>query len=243
PSAEEPRGIAQGATRVFRTAVSPEAGEPAWAGSRAPLQASCRGSSRAPPVLDIPAAEGLLRRLRNLALAAPRVKPIVDGEAREMLDREASRRDGRAIKPRVGQHLACDAHHFFFHKWKLVAFGDDLPPFVDLLVNIDLDRADIGAACIQRRSEREVAVFADIECGIDDDADRTRVRRAITQPSASAVDRAGIHARSTPDAFQRIPEIAHAEALRASIVDEHDVELAAIAWCSKVRRVLCDRRA
>src|SRR6516162_11522169 len=86
-------------------------------------------------------------------------------------------------------------------------------------------------------------LYLDIESGIDDDADRTRVSRAITQPSASAVDRAGIHARSTPDAFQRIPEIAHAETLRASVVDEHDVELAATAWCSKVRGVLCDRRA
>jgi hypothetical protein len=160
-----------------------------------------------------------------------------------MLDREARRRDGGAIEPRVSQHLAGDAHHFFFHERKLVAFGDDLPPFVDLLVNVDLDRADVGAACIQRRSEWEVAVFADIERGIDDDADRTRVGRAIAQPSAAAVDRTGIHARSTPDAFQRIPEIAHAEAFRASIVDEHDMELAAIAWCSKVRSVLCDRRA
>ena len=78
---------------------------------------------------------------------------------------------------------------------------------------------------------------------LDDDTDRTRVGRAVAQPSASAVDRAGIHACSASNAFQRIPEIAHAEALRASVVDEYDVELAAIAWCSKVRRVLCDRRA
>src|SRR5206468_3096630 len=106
-----------------------------------------------------------------------------------------------------------------------------------------LDWADIGAAAVEGGSEREVAVFADIESRIDDDADRTRVGRAIAQPSASAVDRAGIHARSTPDAFERIPEIAHAEALRAPIVDQHDVKLAALARRAEVRGVLCDRRA
>jgi hypothetical protein len=115
--------------------------------------------------VDVPAAEGLLRRVGNFALAAPRIEPIVDGETRQMLDRQAGRRDRRAVQLRVGQHLAGDAHHFFFHERKLVAFGDDLSPFVDLLVNVDLDRADVGAASIQRGGERELLYFRILKVG------------------------------------------------------------------------------
>ena len=37
---------------------------------------------------------------------------------------------------------------------QLVTLGDDLAPLVDLLVDVDLDRADAGAAAVQRRGER-----------------------------------------------------------------------------------------
>ena len=140
-----------------------------------------------------------------------------------MLDGEPGRRDSSAVQARLAHHLADDPDGLLLDQRQLIALGHDLPPFIDLLVNVDLDRADVGAACIQRGSEREIAIFADIESGIDDDPDRTRVSRAITQPSASAVDRAGIHAGAAADAFERIPEIRHAKPLRAAIIDQDDM--------------------
>src|SRR5262245_9042765 len=98
-----------------------------------------------------------------------------------MLDREARRRDGCTVKLRTSQHLAGDAHHFLLHERKLVAFSDDLPPFVNLLVNVDLDRANVRATAVECGGKGKVAVFADIECGIDDDADRTGVGRAVAE--------------------------------------------------------------
>src|SRR5271166_1840341 len=158
-----------------RTAESPAGAAPAPAGSRARRRGWRPGCSLAPPVLEIPAAEALFRRFRHLALPSPRIEPVVDGEARQALDGEPRRRYRRAIKPRVAQHLADEADGFFLDQRQLIALGHDLPPFVDLIVDVDLHRADIGAAAVERRGIGQIAVFTDVEGRVDDDADRTGI--------------------------------------------------------------------
>src|SRR6516164_985355 len=133
------------------------------------------------PVRDVPAAKTLPWRVRNLALAAPGIEPVIDRKAGQMLDGKTGRRDGGAVKLRIRQHPAGNAHHLAFYERKLIALRDDLPPFIDLLVNIDLDRADIRAARVERRGKWEIAVFAHIEGRIDDHPDRTRIGCAVTQ--------------------------------------------------------------
>src|SRR6185295_17624640 len=98
-----------------------------------------------------------------------------------MLEARAGSLDRRTVKLRTAKDLARDPHGFLLYKWKLVPLGDNLAPFVDLLVNIDLHRANAGAAAIERRGKRPRAVFAQIERGVDDDADRSRIGRTVAQ--------------------------------------------------------------
>src|SRR5208282_2493620 len=195
------------------------------------------------PVLEIPAAEALFWRLRHLALPSPRIEPVVDGEARQVLDGQSRRRNSRAIKPGIAQHFADDADGLLLDQRQLIALGHDLAPFVDLIVDVDLYRADVGAAAVERRGVGQIAVFANIESRINDDPDRAGIGRAIAQAAAAAVDRAGVHAGAAANAFERIPEVLHAQALRSSVVDQHDVQLGARPRRAEMRGVLRDRRA
>src|SRR5262249_12939020 len=136
-----------------------------------------------------------------------------------------------------------DSHHFLLHERKLIALGNDLAPFIDLLVNIDFDGTNIGAAAVEGGGKGEIAVFADVEGGIDDYADRPGIGCPVSEPSAAAIDRTGIHTGAAADAFERIPEILHAETFGAAVVDQHDVQFPAVSWSAEMRRVLRDRRA
>jgi len=98
-----------------------------------------------------------------------------------MLDARAGGLDRCAINLWVAQNLTRHPHRFLFDEGKLMPLGDDLAPLVDLLVDVDLHRADTGAAPVERRCERQRAVFAQVERRIDDDTDRPRVSRAIAQ--------------------------------------------------------------
>ena len=100
-------------------------------------------------------------------------------------------------------------------------------PGIDLLVDVDLDRADIGAAAVERRSEGQVAVFPRVEGRVDDQADRAGIGGAVAEAAAAPIDRAGVHAGAAADAFERGPELLHAQALGAAVVDQHDMHLAA----------------
>src|SRR6516164_5624850 len=80
-----------------------------------------------------------------------------------MLDGEPGRRDSSAVQARLAHHLADDPNGLLLDQRQLIALGHDLPPFIDLLVNVDLHRTDTGAAAIERRGVRKAAVFADIE--------------------------------------------------------------------------------
>src|SRR5258707_8973163 len=103
---------------------------------------------------------------------------------------------------------------------------ENTPPRIDLLVDVDLHRADIGATAVERRSEWQVAVFARVEGRIDDEADRAGVGGAVAQATAAPIDRTGVHAGAAADAFQGRPELLQAQALGPAVVHEDHMHLA-----------------
>src|SRR5262249_57482876 len=114
---------------------------------------------------------------------------------------------------------------------------------VELVVDVELDRADIAEGAVERGSKRQVAVFVPVERRIDDEADRTGISGAIAQSAAAPIDRAGIHAGSATDAFERGPELGQAEALGTAVVVPHEVHLAALERSEKMRGIFSVRRA
>src|SRR6266849_5299873 len=126
-----------------RTMGQGEATGPTAAGSPGPMREFRRGwSSLHSPVRVVPAVEGLFRRVRHVAVPAPGIEAVVDDEARQMSERHIGRR------PR--QQLAGSLHRGFFGKWHLVLLHQLAPPRVDLLVYVDLHRADIAATAVER---------------------------------------------------------------------------------------------
>src|ERR1700739_1632103 len=117
-----------------------------------------------------------------------------------------------------------------------MALHEFLPPRVDLLVDVDLDRTDVAAAAVERRRERQVAVFVRIEGRIDDQADRARISCPVAQATAAAIDRAGVHAGAATDAFERGPELLKSETRRAAVVHQHHMHFAAPARTAEMRR-------
>src|ERR1022692_5068209 len=111
----------------------------------------------------------------------------VHHEPREMLEARTGGLDRCAVELRTAQDLPGHPHGFLFYKWKLVPLGNDLAPFVDLLVNVDLHRANAGAAPVERRGKWQRAVLAKVERRVDDDADRSRIGRAVAQAPAAPV--------------------------------------------------------
>src|SRR4051794_37754785 len=67
--------------------------------------------SLAVAVVFVPSAKTLLRRSRQLALAAPRVEPVVDGPPWSESQESATDSAGSRIQPRPPQHGAGQPHH------------------------------------------------------------------------------------------------------------------------------------
>src|SRR5258706_5176704 len=187
--------------------------------------------------------EGLLRRMGHFAMFPPGVKAIVDDEARQMGEREISRGDCRAIGGRPRKEFARSLHRRFLNERHLMPLHKLPPPPVNLLVNVDLNRTDVGAAAVERRREGQVAVFVCVEGWVDDKADWAGIGGAVAQPPAAPVNWAGVHAGSAADALERCPELRHAETPGAAVVDQHNMHLATVTWPPEMRRVLRNRRA
>src|ERR1700676_1313574 len=115
---------------------------------------------------------------------------------------------------------------------------ENTPPRIDLLVNVDLHRADIGATAVQRRSEWQVAVFPRVEGRIDNETDRAGIGGAIAQAAAAPIDWTGVHAGAAADAFQGRPEFLQAQTLGPAIVHEHHMHLATRPRSAKMGGVL-----
>jgi len=97
--------------------------------------------------------ERLLGRMRHFAMRSPGIETVVDDEARKMGERRVGGADCSAISGRPRQQLACGLHRGSFGERRFVPLDQHPPPGIDLLVNVDLDRADIAAAAIERRGE------------------------------------------------------------------------------------------
>src|SRR5690242_13931356 len=110
-------------------------------------------------------------------------------------------------------------------------------------MDIDLYRANIAAAAVQRGGERQVAVFARVEGRVDDKPDGTGISGAVAQAAAAAIDRAGVHAGAAADAFERGPEFLQPQPFRPAVIDEHEMHFAAGPWAAEMRGVLGHRRA
>src|SRR5258706_14478742 len=146
-------------------------------GSRPGSRHGCSWLSSA--VRLIPAMEGLLGRMRHLAMFSPRVEAVVDDKTRQMDEREIGCDDRGAISSRPRKQLTGRLHRRFLHERDFVLLHELPPPGIDLLVDIDLHRADVAAAAVQRRGEGQVAVLTRVEGRIDDEADGTRVGGAV----------------------------------------------------------------
>src|SRR6516164_176824 len=129
---------------------------------------------------------------------------------RRRRSRRDRQRDGTAIHRRPSSRPAWPAGS---------RAAPPAPVAIDLLVDVDLDRTDIAAAAVQCRSERQIAVFSLVEGRVDDQADRTRVGGAIAEAAAAPIDRTGVHAGATADAFERGPELLEAQSLGPAVVD------------------------
>src|SRR5499427_5374247 len=227
-----------------RRAERREADGPAAVGFCGWMPGYRRGCSLfASAVRLIPAVEGLLGWMRHLTVSAPGVEAIVDDKPRQMRESHIGGGDRRAIRRRPRQQFTGRLHLDPLGQWRFVPLDEYSSPRIDLLVDIDLDRADIAAAAVQCRSKRQVAVFALVEGRIDDQPDRAGIGSTVAEAAAAPVDRAGVHAGAAADAFERGPELLHTQTFGAAVIDEHDVHLAAGARPAEMRGVLRDRRA
>src|ERR1700730_2175502 len=146
--------------------------------------------------------------------------------------------DPRAIGGWLRRQRAGGLHRRLFDERHLVPLHEHAPPRIDLLVDVDLNGADVAAAAIQGRSEGQVAILPRVEGRIYDEADWAGISGPVAQAAAAAVDRAGVHAGAAADAFQRRPELLHAQSLGPAVVHQHHVHLAARPRAAEVRGVL-----
>src|SRR5258706_12142728 len=116
--------------------------------------------------------ESLFGRMRHLAVLPPGVEAVVDDEARQMGERRIGCGDRGAVGSGLGQQHPGGFHCGLFGERHLMLLHENAPPRIDLLVDVDLYRADIGATAVERRSEWQVAVFPAVEGRIEDEADR-----------------------------------------------------------------------
>src|SRR5271155_3346285 len=138
----------------------------------------------------------------------------------------------------MAEHLVGDPHGLFFHNRGLAVLLHDFAPPVDLLMYVDLDRTHIGAAAIQGRGERKLAVLSNLKGRHHNDADWPHISGAVTQATTSAVHRTSIHACRAANAFQGMPEPLHSQTRRSSVVDQDDVHGRSFARSAERRSVL-----
>src|SRR5215467_8329031 len=123
----------------------------------------------------IPAMKSLLGWVRHLTVSAPGVEAIVDDKTRQMRESHISGANRRAVRRRARQQFTGCLHLDPFGQWRFVLLDEYPSPRIDLLVDIDLDRADVAAAAVQCRSKRQVAVFTLVEGRVDDQPNRAGI--------------------------------------------------------------------
>src|ERR1700745_1862429 len=84
-------------------------------------------------------------------------------------------------QPWVGQHSAPRAHAAFLAELQQSLFSNDATPFIDLVGDVDLDRAHFGARPAKRGMKRKFTILLEVEARVENDTDRTGVGRAVAQ--------------------------------------------------------------
>src|SRR6202040_2655595 len=133
------------------------------------------------PVRLVPAVKGLFGRVRYLAVLPPCVQAVVDDESRQMGERRIGGGDRRAIGGGLRQQRAGGLHHRLFGERHLIPLHEYAPPRIDLLVDVNLHRADIAAAAVERGGKWQVAVLPRVEGRIDDKADWAGISGPVAQ--------------------------------------------------------------
>src|SRR3984957_16395854 len=155
----------------------------------------------------MPAVERLRRWMWNLAVLAPGIQTVVEDKPRQMGEGRIGGRDCRSIGGRTRQEFPGDLHRRPLGERDFMLLHQLAPPRIDLLVNIDFHGANVRTTPVQRRGEGQVAELSHIERRVDYESDGSRVSGAVTQAATAPIDRAGIHAGTAADAFERGPKL------------------------------------
>src|ERR1700754_5104658 len=88
---------------------------------------------------------------------------------------------------------------------------------------------------------RQLTVFGLVKCRVQDDADGPGISGAVSQTSATAIDRASVHTCAAPDAFQGMPKLLHAKPAAAPVVRQHDMHFAIFSGALKMAGIFGSR--
>ncbi len=86
--------------------------------------------------------------------SSPSVERIVDQKTRAPAQSNSSQPTEHAIELCMAQNVSAHLHRKSLGPWNDLATGQDLSPGQQLMVDIDLDRAYIGARATQRAGVR-----------------------------------------------------------------------------------------
>src|SRR6185437_70377 len=115
-------------------------------------------------VFFVPITEGLFGRRGHVTLAIPGIKPILDAE-RYVQHKPPARFACGMICAGMREHPVHGLHCGRLARGGIAFLYDHLPPFIELLVNVDLHRADIGAGAAKCRGKRQVGIFLHVQIG------------------------------------------------------------------------------
>ena len=116
----------------------------------------------------------------------------------------------------------------------MTVFHEYLSPFIELIVDVDLNRTYIAARTAERRCKWQVGVLFHIKTRREDGTDRACDCIVITVPTTASVHRTSIHARTASDAFQSALKIFTFQSLASAIVDQNDMHRLSGPWFPEV---------
>ena len=122
---------------------------------------------------------------------------------------------------------AIDHRHALAHEFLLRVGGAEvvelLAPLVDLVAEVHLHGTDRLARQAERAGRDIARVLLRVAEHAEVDADGAGDEVTVGIAAASAIDGAGVHARTATDALQRLPVLGVGNPIRSAVVDEHDV--------------------
>src|SRR5262249_29759618 len=90
------------------------------------------------PIALVPVMDGLRRRLRHIAMPAPRIQAVVDNEFRQKRQSLVCGAHGSAIGGRARQQLPGCFHDRALREGNLMTLDELAAPRIDLFMNVDL---------------------------------------------------------------------------------------------------------